>query len=131
RINVLFAPAKTERGLSLSQRVDGRQAWGETTRHGVDSWRRADARVGSDAILRWNRAGEKRGRAGDNQLPSGPARLPRAPRIDRGIAAAFIRQLWRAGSDRRPEMGAEEHRCLRRRPESRDHLRRVSGIVER
>ena len=52
---------------------------------------------------------------------SSPSRAePRAPGRAQG-------QLRLHGSDRRAQMGAAEHRRVRRRPEQCDHLRRVGG----
>ena len=61
----------------------------------------------------------------------GVVRLPRASGADEGVAAPRIRQLRRCSISRRAEVGAEEHRGVRRRSGARDDLRRVGRIVER
>ena len=112
-LNLRSSVAATERGLSLHQRLDGRQGRRHASRARVDSWRRADQRLGYQRYSRRRSPREKGHRAGLAQLPPRSAWLSRAPTADGGIAAAFVGQLRRAGSNCGAALGAEEHRRVR------------------
>ncbi len=49
------------------------------------------------------------------------------PDLSRGIRPSRLRQLRPAGHDRRPALGARQHRGLRRRPGPGDDLRGIGG----
>ena len=53
------------------------------------------------------------------------------PELTAGVAAPLVGQLRAARSDRRAQVGADEHRGLRRRSVARHDLRRVGRLVER
>ena len=64
---------------------------------------------------------------GHLQLPSGAPRLLRLPRAEPRASGRAQGQLRLHGPDRRPQVGAAEHRRVRRRSEECHHLRRVRG----
>ena len=66
-------------------------------------------------------------RPGHLQLPPGAPRFLRLPRAEPRASGRAQGQLRLHGPDRRPQVGAAEHRRVRRRPEERHHLRRVRG----
>ena len=81
--------------------------------------------AGSLPGLRRRGAREEGRRVRHLQLPPRPVRFLRASRADEGIGPQRIRQLRRDGPRRRAQVGAGEHRGVRRRSGPRDAGRRV------
>ena len=85
-----------QRGLPVPERLRA-EAWprplpaAAASRHGVDPRRRALPR--RERRLRPDPARGAGRRRGDDQLPAGPARLPRPSRADRGVVVRRLRQL--------------------------------------
>ena len=98
----------------------GREAAG----HGVDPRRRLRVRQRLRRVV----GGPVR-QAGRHprhfQLPSGAPRFLRLPCAEPRASGRAQGQLRLHGPDRRPQVGAAEHRRVRRRSEERHHLRRV------
>ncbi len=115
---------EAERGLPDTQRPRTalrHRAAGD----GVDPRRRPHRRQRCRADVPEQRPARAGLRAGHHQLPARPVRLLRAPRVVGRVRRRRVRQLRAAGPDRRPGMGARQHRGVRRRPRQRDDLRRV------
>ena len=72
-------------------------------------------------------ARERRG-ARESRLPPRRARFPRAPGAHARIGLRRLGQLRAHGSDRRPAMGAAQHRGVRRRSGQRDDRRAIGGL---
>ena len=68
---------------------------------------------------------KQRDRGDHRQLSPGRVRLLRASRTDERVTAVRLRQLRPARSARGAQVGATEHRGLRRRPEARDDRGRI------
>ena len=120
-----------QRRLPVSQRLDRRRSGRTPAGHGLDSRRRSDGRRRVRLELRRRQPGAARGRAGHDQLPPRALRLSGASAPDGRIRTPRLRQLRRSRPDRGARVGAAQHRGVRRRPRSRDHLRRIGRIVER
>ncbi len=116
------------RGLPGAERLvaGGRGRGTGAPGDGVDPRRCVHVRLVEPAAVRRHLARRPRRRRGrDDQLPAGRVRLPRPG----GTAARQrLRPQPRAqGRAARPALGAGQHRRLRRRPRTRDGLRRVRG----
>ncbi len=116
-----------ERGLPVPQRLaPGQGRKGRRRGHGVHPWRLVHPRLGRGAALRRLRTRQAWRGGGDDQLPPGPPGLFRPPGADRRERRRRLaRQLRHDGPDRRPEMGADQHPRVRRRPEEGHGVRRV------
>ena len=98
---------------------------------GVDSGRRQLRRRGVTGGLRRRAPRAARRGCGDPQLPARRVRVLLASRAHARVAAEGVGQPGHPRSDCRAAVGAGEHRALRRRPEERHDLRRVSRLAGR
>ena len=103
------------------------RAGGEAAGHGVDPRRRLRVRQRLLAGFFGGPVRQAGRHPGHLQLPSGAPRLLRLPRAEPRASGRAQGQLRLHGPDRRPQVGAAEHRRVRRRSEQRHHLRRVRG----
>ena len=117
------------RGLSLPERLDARPVGGGAAAGArVLLRRRLPGRRRIGAPLRRREHGRQGHRGAHGQLPARRLRLPRAPRVEPGGAVPRVRQLRPPRPERRPALGAGEHRRVRRRPEEGDDRGRVGGL---
>ncbi len=122
---------QNERRLPLPQRLDCREVALRTPpRAALDSPRRLHQRLRLIARHRRRSAREERRGRRNHQLSARRARLLRSSRTHQRVRPQRLRQLRSDGSDRRPRMGAEEHRRLRRRSETSDRRWRFRRCIE-
>ena len=126
QVEVGFAPGTQERGQPLPQRPDPCQEDRRTLAgDGLVPRRRLQHRLGQPGAVLLAFPFPARRRPGEREPPTGADRPDGASCAFRGIAGRRLRQLHVPRPHRRLEVGADQHRCLRRRPRQRHDLRRV------
>ena len=122
-------PGQSEDCLNLNVWTPGKGQQGEAAGDGVDLWRRVY--VGGDIGAAAGRPapGDKRCDRRIDELSAGSVWIPGLAGFGGGVAAARRGELRPDGSDRGAAVGEAQHWGVWRRPEQRDDLRRVGGIV--